>query len=57
MKEIVIKLDTEAALLTSPESEEAKLQNLLLNMMSGLLYTDLSQEEKNLLLKNGYKPK
>ncbi len=57
MTNVIIKIDKTAALFTDPESEEARLQNLMLNMMGGLEYKDLTVEEKELLHKNGYKPR
>jgi len=50
----MVKLDSSSALISDPGSKEATLQNLMLNMMGGLRYEDLSVEEKELLHKNGY---
>jgi len=44
-----LELDQNCALLSEPESEEAQLQNLLLNMSGGLPYDHLDEDEKKLL--------
>ena len=52
----MITIKGDEAFITAPNSEEGKLQNLLLNMMGGLRFEDLSDEEKELLKRNGYNP-
>ena len=54
MSIVMVEITKDAALFTEPESDEARFQNLLLNMMGGLEYKDLSGEEKALLKKYGY---
>lgn len=53
---IIVELKPDAALFSDPQSEEAEIQNLMLNMIGGLRYENLTQDEKNLLEKHGYKP-
>ncbi len=55
MSHVVIELKPTAALFSDPKSEKAKFQNLLLNIMGNLKLCDLSEDERNLLIKNGYK--
>lgn len=50
----MIELDKLMAIFTDPTSEEAKFQNLILNMLGGLRHENCSDEEKALLRKNGY---
>lgn len=52
----IVEISPNAAIFSNPDSEEAELQNLMLNIMGGLEYRDLSEEEKALLQKHGYKP-
>lgn len=54
MTRVIIELKPTAALFTAPESEEAQIQNLLLNIMGGLRMSELSEDERNLLIKHGY---
>lgn len=54
MTVVAVELKPDCALFTDPESEEAELQNLLLNMMGGLEYEHLSEDEKALLKKHGW---
>ena len=53
---VVVTLASDAALFSNPDSEEAQLQNLALNMLGGLEYEQLSADEKALLKKHGYDP-
>jgi len=54
MTTVILHLTPESALIKDPESEEGQLQNLLLDVMCGLEYKDLDEEEKSLLTKHGY---
>ena len=54
MTTIIMTLDSKSPLIANPNSEEAKLQNLMLNIMGGLQFEDLEQDEKDLLIKHGY---
>ncbi len=55
MPNVVIQIDSTAAIFSDPESEEAEFQNLLLNIMGGLPLSSLSNSEKELMVKNGFK--
>lgn len=50
----IVTIDQSAALFSDPNSDEAKFQNLCLNLLGGLELKDLSEEEKELLKKFGY---
>jgi len=52
----MITLSGKEAFITDPESEEGRVQNILLNMMGGLEFHDLTFDEKVLLIKHGYEP-
>jgi hypothetical protein len=54
MATIVIELTSEAALFADPDSNNGRLQNLLLNMIGGLTWTNLMEDEKQLCRDNGY---
>ncbi len=50
----VIQLSGNEAIFTNPDSDEGRFQNLLLNMLSGLEWKHLSEEEKELCRRHGY---
>jgi hypothetical protein len=51
-----VSLDPNAALFTAPDSEKARIQNLVLNMIGGLEYKHLSDADKALRAKHEYSP-
>lgn len=50
----VIQLNGNEAIFTDPDSDEGRFQNLLLNILSGLEWKHLSDEEKELCRRHGY---
>lgn len=50
----IINLKGTEAIFTNPDSDEARFQNLILNMLSGLEWKHLSDEEKQLCRRHGY---
>jgi hypothetical protein len=53
---LMIELKGDEAFITDPNSEEGEFENLILNMLGGLAYENLSDDEKELLKRHGYDP-